>query len=393
MKKLVLFLMVLVLIVTGLFARSFVDDKLGLLDENNVLNIETYYSQIESYTGTVIAVHTFRGDDESIKNDAYIDQYVEDRYASDEDYALLFAYTEGTEDIYYCTYISGTLFDAYGEDAPNFFFQIMDDMEDDITYEDTFAIFGDSIVALYEYMGQKASGLIVDEAGLLSNEEYNTLSENLAYYSGEVGYPIMVATVTHVKGKNTVDDSDLLLEDYVGINGDGVMLYVNMGSREWNITTSGAAIRELNDRSLSRLENVFLSDLSAGNYLEAFDSFGAAARTYALNARRGLADSGYNETDDESFDVTFFIFLGLILGVTIAAITVSVMKRKLKSAVLVNDADQFVKDGSFVLTTQQDIFLYRHVSRVKIERNTSSGGSSVHHSSSGGSHGGRSGRF
>ena len=69
------------------------------------------------------------------------------------------------------------------------------------------------------------------------------------------------------------------------------------------------------------------------------------------------------------------------------------MKAKLKTVHSQKAAADYVKKGSMQLASQQDLFLYNKIDRVKKEEKSSSGDSTTHKSSSGTTHGGGRGSF
>ena len=98
--------------------------------------------------------------------------------------------------------------------------------------------------------------------------------------------------------------------------------------------------------------------------------------------------------------------VGILTGLGIASAagftTTGVMKKGMKTTRTQNQAHNYIKEGSFNLTNAQDIFLYSHISRqrIQVDNDRSSGGghsggggSSTHVSSSGTTHGGGGGKF
>ena len=92
------------------------------------------------------------------------------------------------------------------------------------------------------------------------------------------------------------------------------------------------------------------------------------------------------------------ILLSLVIGVVVAAVSVLIMRASMNTKRMQYSASDYMNPGSFHLRTQQDIFLYSNVTKVRRQENNNSsggggGGSSVHTSSSGRSHGGGGGKF
>ena len=89
------------------------------------------------------------------------------------------------------------------------------------------------------------------------------------------------------------------------------------------------------------------------------------------------------------------IIISVIAGLIIAFIITFAMKSKLKTVRSKYNASDYTVPGSMNITNSSDMYLYRTVSKVKIEKNDGGGSSSSssHTSSSGRSHGGSSGSF
>lgn len=218
---------------------------------------------------------------------------------------------------------------------------------------------------------------VVDNAQLLSRQEYDALSDTLESVSRQLQMDVVVVTVPSLDGKSAMAYAD----DYYDYNGyapDGVLLLVCMAEREWWISTSGSASRTLTDAKLDRLSQRFLPSLSAGDYADAFYEFARGVESFATAS----ADTG-----GISFAV---ILICIAIGVAAAFIVTGILKGQLKSVRRQNAAGNYILQGSMELTHSRDMFLYRNVTRRAKPKNN---GSSTHRSSSGRSHGGRGGRF
>ncbi|MBQ4353511.1 MAG: TPM domain-containing protein [Clostridia bacterium] len=259
----------------------------------------------------------------------------------------------------------------------------------------------------------------VDGAGLLSSEEASTLSQLLDKISEEYACDVVVVTMQTYDGYSVQAAAD----DYYDENGygygaeaSGIMLLLSMTEREWAMSTCGEAIGIFSDRALIHLEDELMPYLMYEDYAGAFSRF--AENCGEILSSGGSAyrdDSGYDDgyyTDDfygdyyDGYDVTYesrgvspmWIPGSVVIGFIISLIVVNIMKGEMTTVRMQNGASSYEKQGSFRVTTQQDLFLYRNVNRTPRQTQQSSGsgrsgGSSVHRSSSGRSHGGRSGRF
>lgn len=226
--------------------------------------------------------------------------------------------------------------------------------------------------------------LLVDEADLLAPEEEEILKKRLAELSERLDFWFLILAVEDTNGRDILAYAD----EYQASFGyeDGAILVVDMSDREWCVATYGTGNEYIsNDATYEYLENLFIFDLSEGNYEEAFSQ-------YLLGAEH-LVQEGQKGNPYENWVLIPWgrnILIGVVLGMIIALIVVFSMRSKLNSVAFKGNAAGYVKEGSFVLTRDRDIFLYRTRIKVYSPQQKSSGGSSR---SGGGSRGGGRGRF
>ena len=244
-----------------------------------------------------------------------------------------------------------------------------------------------------------ASPRLDDGADLLSAEEERKLLSLLDSLSEERGVDYVVVTVSSMGGKNEMEYAD----DYYDTHGyreDGILLLIDMETRAYYESTSGDLIGYF-DYYFGELEDDFVDQLSYGDYYGAFRSFAQSADGIVSAAREAEAYERLPAGEKiayrlRSIPAPVFLFSG-ILGLIIAAVMTSKEKAKLTSVSMQKNAAQYVRNGSMNLTTARDTFLYSHVSRIRIETESSgggrSGGGGAHFSSGGHSHGGHGGHF
>lgn len=234
---------------------------------------------------------------------------------------------------------------------------------------------------------------LVDNAGLLSDTEYQSLLSKLDEISNRQSFDVTIVTVSSMGGESAMNYADHFYEQAnygFGPNWDGTLLLVSMGERQWHISTSGFGITALTDAGLARIEDRILPDLSAGNFYEAFTTFADTVDQFVTSARDGRPVDVGNMPRDTSLVMIGFMAVGI--GIVVSVIIVGIMASKMKSVRAQRGACVYVKNNSMQLRDSRDLFLYRNVTRVPIPKNTS-GGSSTHTSSSGRSFGGRGGGF
>ena len=245
---------------------------------------------------------------------------------------------------------------------------------------------------------------LVDEAGLLTGSEERELLNKLNEISERQQLDIVIVTVNSLKGASAMEYAD----DFYDGNGygfgyerDGILFLINMEERDWYMSTSGFGITAFTDAGLEYLSGKILSDLSNGDYAQAFTTFAGMCDDYITQAKTGKPYDVHH-LPKEPLRLLLYLAAALITGFVTALIITGMMRSKLKSVHGQTAAGNYVRNGSLKLTTKKDLYLYRHVTRREKpkQQNTGgsgsthrSGGSTTHRSSSGRSHGGRGGKF
>ena len=237
---------------------------------------------------------------------------------------------------------------------------------------------------------------LVDNADLLTDSEESTLLSKLNEISERQQADVVVVTADTLGGKTPMDYAD----DFYDYNGygfgadkDGVLLLVSMEDRDWWMSTTGYGITAITDAGIEYISEKFLSDLSDGDYADAFTTYAELCDDFFTQARSGQPyDTGH--MPKQPFNIARNLLIALIVGFVIALIATGVMKGKLKTVRFQSAASNYVKANSMNVTESRDMFLYTHVDRRAKPKDTdSSSGSGTHTSSSGSTHGGGGGKF
>ncbi|MBO4339062.1 MAG: TPM domain-containing protein [Clostridia bacterium] len=258
--------------------------------------------------------------------------------------------------------------------------------------------------------------ILVDEAGLLTQSEFDSLNEKLNTLSTTLSFDIVVVTVNDIDGKTPMEYSD----DYYDYNGygygedhDGCLLLISMAERDWWITTTGYGITAITDYGIRYIEDTIVSYLSSGDYYGAFSAYADTVESFVKEARNGKPYDIDNTIDDyyDSYDYNYddspreltakdkaqAVIGSIVLALVISLVVSFGIKRSYTKAVHFNrDARNYLVPGSLNMSASYDNFLYSNVTKVRIQSESSSsggGGSSTHVSSSGTSHGGGGGKF
>ena len=220
---------------------------------------------------------------------------------------------------------------------------------------------------------------LVDQADILSDSEESSLLAELTQVSREYGVNLAVVTVDSLGGRSIESYANDYYDQNYGASADGVMLLLSMEEREYWLLTEGFGMTAIPDQRIDDITGHFVSDLSDGDYADAFMTYAALCEDHFEKAKNG------EPYQDPVFSLSDLL-IGFAIGAVIAFIIVSIMKGQLKTVRMQPMAKNYIRSGSFVLTKEKDRFLYRNITkRAKPKNNGSSSG--------GGSRGGGGGKF
>lgn len=242
--------------------------------------------------------------------------------------------------------------------------------------------------------------LLVDNGGLLYDDEKEELLAKLTEISKRQGLDLVILTEDSLNGQTAQEYAD----NYFDFNSygqgkahDGVLLLVSMTERDWYISTTGYGIYAITDGGVEYISNQFVKYLSAGDYALAFNTYADLVDQFVSQAK---TDKPYDRGNMPKEPLSLlWLPASALLGLFVAWAITALLKGQLQSVQNESGAENYMKKDSFKLTNSQDLFLYRNVTSVPIPKNNNSsgfrggGGSSSHGSFSGGSHGGGGGKF
>lgn len=252
------------------------------------------------------------------------------------------------------------------------------------------------------------SPYVVDDAGLFSGSERQTLETNAQQLSARLGMDVVILTTNNAGGKTATAYAD----DYYDNNGygqgsdyDGILLLIDMDNREVVVTVSGStAYRYFTDeRQELILDDVFVY-MPDGDYYNA-----AQAYLDSVSYWHGQGIPGGQHTVDEEGNVDYYrnitstewaiaAFGGLAAGGGFFGITMYRYRVGAKKS-----GFNIMENTALNLTANQDVFVNRTMSQRHIPRDTGGGGgfsgggssgrTSTYSSSSGRSHSSSSRKF
>ena len=278
----------------------------------------------------------------------------------------------------FCLSVSGTVFAANQENTEN------EKMEDSLIYDD--------LIMVYRR--------VEDGADLLTDEEEQTLIEKLDSISVNQLLDVVVVTTNTTNGKSPMEYAD----DFFDYNGygmgedrDGVLLMIDMGQRDYWISTSGYGIEAFTDAGISYIGEQIVGPLGNGDYVEAFELFADLCDDFVTQAKKGNPYD-VSHMPKAPFNKGLCFWISLFIGFVLSAIVNMILQAQLKTVARQNSAANYAKAGSLVVTHSYEGMRDRRVIHELIKSDSDDsrsggGGSSTHISSSGRSHGGGGGKF
>lgn len=229
---------------------------------------------------------------------------------------------------------------------------------------------------------------LYDLDGSLSEAEEKELFPMMTELVREMGFSICVVISDNVGESKTdaqvIDYADLYLENFCGIDGDGILLLINHDTKYDWISTSGRCIDIFSDRDIERIFDFFYDDLKDGNYYNAVYSFCKSLKRYSEN------DSGSASLGDFLGLVVMSAAWWLFIPVIFTISFVYNIKRRYELKPQKGAGNYLVTDSIHYSEEKKDTFIRSY---VRVESSSSGSHSSGHHSSthrssSGGRHGG-----
>lgn len=166
-----------------------------------------------------------------------------------------------------------------------------------------------------------------------------------------------------------------------------VMFYIDMGTRNWYL----AANRHLNKPAITQnygvdyINNGMQDLLKKGQYAKAFLTYGKRVDELMTFAK----EHGHAHTADDDFNLEAMLGAIVIAGIIAYFVRVQLIE-SMSNVHPAVEASEYLVEGSFELTDQNDRYLYTHTTVVPKSKNDSSDSGSDSDGDSGGSGGGGS---
>lgn len=259
-----------------------------------------------------------------------------------------------------------------------------------------------SMAFAFPTLAQPAPEYVVDQAELLTPAQEQELQKLVDEIKQEYQFEVVILTVDSIGNKSAQDYADDFY-DQGAYGPDGLLFLLSMEYRDYWASTAGEGIKWFSDYRLDSMADQILSNLSNGQYFQAFKQYITLVETQLeqSNADDYVPGGSENSVSKRSLqDNLIVIGVILVVAFVVAFCIVSGMKKKMSTKNRKVDAKYYIGANNLQLSRQQDIFMYSRLARVARAQDTSSsssgrsgGGGSSHRSSGGVSHGGRGGKF
>ena len=352
-------------------ATTFVIDELGCLTDDGIAALNNLGSVYYDMTGVgIFFVYT--------KAESLKDYDVKAILSGITDYVIMM---ENETSWYVHVGGKGEIIDVAAEDALRAAYDADDTYIGGVgAYMDAAALYFPELPAATEVAAKENEEFLYDEADLLTDEQEAELVKKLTEVSHAANAQIVVATIASMDGGDIDSFVDYLYDSMgfgYGENHDGVLLLACMDPREYRILSNGYAGTAIGPDQIDTLRDFMETYLPNGHYVAAFNSFADQCDEMLEYYQAG-----------SPFKAGKSLAISLIIGILAGLIVAFVLKGQLKSVYKQNQAHVYVKQGSMQVNIQQDIFLYRNVTRTKRqkrEESQSSGSGDTARSTGGGS--------
>ncbi len=243
-----------------------------------------------------------------------------------------------------------------------------------------------------------ASEKIYDFADLFSNDEEKKLYDQILKYISKYNLDLAVVTIDH----NNKQSASSYAQDFYdynyfgkGLENSGLLFLIDMESREIYISTTGLAIELYNDYRIDKILDGIFNYMSRKEYYTGTSSFVRLVSSYADIDKS--KDKEYIISNGSLVKDYSYIGYVVIAAIVITVIAILIMVRMNHLVFKASSSKDYLNRKTKKISRVSDVFLGSHVTKIRIDNVSSSGGGNSSgfsgSGSSGISHGGGGHRF
>lgn len=237
---------------------------------------------------------------------------------------------------------------------------------------------------------------VFDISDLLTYEEWEDLETRAADISNRQHCGVYFALVDDFTDYGDGSVYEVTYQLYhgselgIGANRDGIIVLLSMEERDYAMFVYGEyAEYAFNSYGQKKLEETFLTDFG-------YDDWYGGISHYLNTCDEFLTKAEAGEPVREALWVWVVSYLFMIIFITVMCCIISgiicyLLLRGMKTVSQKVEANEYIAEGGLQLTERYDQYTHTTETRTKIQKESSSGGST--HSESGGGGSGRSGKF
>lgn len=222
---------------------------------------------------------------------------------------------------------------------------------------------------------------VTDEAGIFSEQEWSELEARAEEISQKYKcgvYIIVVDDFTdYVYDETVYEAAKTFYQEYslgYGEEKSGELLLLSMEERDYTLIAYGYGNTAFTDYGKDKLADAFLDDFGDDEWYNGFSDYLEKSDSMLQSARAGHP----LDVDSNPLIRLAGIGISLLVGCVAAfVIAVGVSDRMMKSVSAKTKADAYLTAGSVEITGREDHFTHTTETRTKIERSSSSGGTTV----------------
>lgn len=210
-----------------------------------------------------------------------------------------------------------------------------------------------------------ADKTVVDKGKLFTGIQIEALAERIDELRLEYGVDIVIYTLSDTDGEKTSDAARRIFEETacgISEDKDGILLLIvdddGKGTKDFCFVTNGWPEKSVFDEyGVSRITSLIKSDMKKGRYESACSEWLGHVESFLSAAKKGSAYSE-NRTYRTAVDIWLIIGFWTVCGAALGIAVCILLHRRMKTKTAELPPEGYVREGSFTITKQRDIFIY-----------------------------------
>jgi len=220
--------------------------------------------------------------------------------------------------------------------------------------------------------------LVYDIAEVFTEHEFDELEDRAQEISIKYNLDVVIITIDEMYDYDDSFELAMDIYDDWEFDTNGVFLLLCTEDRDVAVIAHGYGNTAFTDYGKDvMLDRYIIPELKGNNHYAAAAAFLDKAEDYLSQAKAGTPFDRATDPDKKDEYFWYKILFTLFFPLFIAFMLCERWRKQMKTAVAARAADQYIPEGGFKLTNQQDQFLYRTETRVKVESSSSSGGTTT----------------